>query len=524
MAEPIIFTITEAGKQAALTANADSAQVKINLTQVAVGTAPHLPTGSETTLTSEVKRGSIVSGDIEVNSNTLRFTTSMSGDTKIDVYEVGLFTDDNVLFALAGSNTTPLFSLHPNITFVIGFGLSLQDVAADSVTVITDPGGALSIVIMEQHLAAPDPHPQYANDSDLTDHIENPDAHDQYLKTSDFVSDHLNHTDPHDQYVLESEHDQDMQGIATWQENHITILDENNNIQDPHPQYVTQSVFNQKINELLNIIKGLSVGGDSTVLSVLELFVVASSNGDRSTTINEQSGFVFEGYTDINNLGINTGTSGNPMYKDYATFSFQLPSEYDPALHTLIMTGGDSYSVSEDNTAVNFTVSTTISSSSTVQGGETVTTYRSNLSETLRVEIYGEGEPVIPSGTVLGTVDAAFSGATNGYTLGETIGNVAYSVVETGSLRFVLGDRFSNGSIGSVVCSYGDSSLNVEFDYPVGFDSNLHEVKGNREFTEKTDGTGIYFTLGYSSERQSPDDNYYKYSINASCHFEIVTK
>ena len=167
MAQPIIFTITEAGKHAALTANADSAKLKINLTQVAVGTAKHLATGNEIALTSEVKRGSIVSGDIEVDSNTLRFTGSMSSDTKTDVYEVGLFTDDGILFALAGSNTTPLFSLYPDITFVIGFGLSLQDVAADSVTVTTDPNGALSLVIMEQHLAAPDPHPQYLNASRL---------------------------------------------------------------------------------------------------------------------------------------------------------------------------------------------------------------------------------------------------------------------------------------------------------------------------------------------------------------------
>lgn len=165
MPQPIIFTITEAGKQAALNANADSAQLKINLTQVAVGTAQHLATGNETALTSEVKRGSIVSGDIEVVSNTLRFTTSMSGDTKTDVYEVGLFTDDGVLFALAGSNTTPLFSLHPDITFVIALGLSLDDIDASNITVTTDTNGALSIVMMENHLAAPDPHPQYLNNA-----------------------------------------------------------------------------------------------------------------------------------------------------------------------------------------------------------------------------------------------------------------------------------------------------------------------------------------------------------------------
>lgn len=161
MAEPIIFTITEAGKQAALSAQADSAQLKINLTQVAVGTGKRTVTGAETALLTEVKRGGIVSGDVEVNSNTLRFTSSMSGSAKTDVYEIGLFTDASVLFALASSSTTPLFSLHPDVTFVIALGLSLSDVAADSVTVTTDPGGALSVVIMEQHLAAPDPHPQY---------------------------------------------------------------------------------------------------------------------------------------------------------------------------------------------------------------------------------------------------------------------------------------------------------------------------------------------------------------------------
>lgn len=163
MAEPIIFTITEAGKQAALDANADSAQLKINLTQVAVGTAQHLATGNETALTTETKRSSIVSGDIEVQSNTLRFTSSMTADVITDIYEIGLMTDDNVLFAVAASNTTPLFSLHSDITFVIALGLSLDDVDASNVTVTTDPNGALSIALMENHLAAPDPHPQYLN-------------------------------------------------------------------------------------------------------------------------------------------------------------------------------------------------------------------------------------------------------------------------------------------------------------------------------------------------------------------------
>ena len=86
MADPIIFTITEAGKQAAFAANADSAQLKINLTQVAVGTKKRTVTGNETALTTEFKRGSIVSGDVEAQSNTLRFTSSMTANVITDIY------------------------------------------------------------------------------------------------------------------------------------------------------------------------------------------------------------------------------------------------------------------------------------------------------------------------------------------------------------------------------------------------------------------------------------------------------
>ena len=50
-----------------------------------------------------------------------------------------------------------------NSYLIADFGLSLAGMAADSVTVTTDPNGALSIVLMQQHLAASDPHPQYMN-------------------------------------------------------------------------------------------------------------------------------------------------------------------------------------------------------------------------------------------------------------------------------------------------------------------------------------------------------------------------
>ncbi len=163
--KPIIFKITEAGKQAALTANADSAQLKINLTQVAVGTGKYTPTGSETSLKSEIMKGPIVSGDIERSSNTLRFSSDIRSPTVRSIYEIGLLTDTGILFAVAASSSDALFTVHPDITFVASFGLSLKEIASENITVTTDPNGAISIVLMENHLAAPDPHPQYLNKS-----------------------------------------------------------------------------------------------------------------------------------------------------------------------------------------------------------------------------------------------------------------------------------------------------------------------------------------------------------------------
>ena len=163
MAKSIIFKITEAGKFASLSANEDSAQLKVNLVKVAVGTGQYTVTGNETALQNKIKESDIVSGDVEVESNTLRFSASMASDTITPIYEVGLITDDGVLFAVASSTTEPLLSLYPNVMFVMAFGLSLNDIEARNITVTTDPNGAIAVIIMQQHLAARDPHPQYLN-------------------------------------------------------------------------------------------------------------------------------------------------------------------------------------------------------------------------------------------------------------------------------------------------------------------------------------------------------------------------
>ena len=160
---PIIFKITQAGKQAALVAGANSPGVQIKLTQVAIGYGRYTPTGNETALVGQVKRVSLVSGDVETLSNTLRFSANITMPAETGVYEIGLITDGGVLFAVAASPSRPLLTVQPDINFIASFGLSLKEVGSGNVTVATDPNGALALTIMENHLAAPDPHPQYLN-------------------------------------------------------------------------------------------------------------------------------------------------------------------------------------------------------------------------------------------------------------------------------------------------------------------------------------------------------------------------
>lgn len=180
---PIIFKLTDAGKLAALDAKGETPKISIHLTHLAIGKGRYDTSGKERALKSEIKRVSLVSDSVEVVSNTLRFSASIEASAITPIYELGLFTEAGLLFALASSVTEPLFVIHPNIVFVGSFGIALGDADAGNITVSIDPNGTLSAAIMAQHLAAKNPHPQYLN----VDHLDvSKDPHPQYVTLNRF--------------------------------------------------------------------------------------------------------------------------------------------------------------------------------------------------------------------------------------------------------------------------------------------------------------------------------------------------
>nr|WP_313098252.1 hypothetical protein [Moraxella sp. CTOTU48717] len=158
-AKPIIMTITNSAKNAML--DSENTGITLRLERLAIGSGRYNPSGSETALKNEISRHVITVGDIEPATHTLRLFSVVKATTETEVWELGLYDTENRLFALASSTDKPLFKVYPDIDFVGNFAIKLDAFDASKVQVVTDPNGALSLVLMSQHLAHPNPHPQY---------------------------------------------------------------------------------------------------------------------------------------------------------------------------------------------------------------------------------------------------------------------------------------------------------------------------------------------------------------------------
>jgi len=158
-AKPIIMTITDSAKNAML--DSENTGITLRLERLAIGSGRYNPSGNEAALKNEISRHVITVGDIEPATHTLRLFSVVKATTETEVWELGLYDTENRLFALASSTDKPLFKVYPDIDFVGNFALKLDAFDTSKVQVVTDPNGALSLVLMSQHLAHPNPHPPY---------------------------------------------------------------------------------------------------------------------------------------------------------------------------------------------------------------------------------------------------------------------------------------------------------------------------------------------------------------------------
>jgi hypothetical protein len=185
MSEPINFIVTNVGKNALYLAQQN--QVKLSLNKVGLGSGQYIAAADRVQMAAKFTENGIAAGSIETASFALRFTMIMSFAAEKTVSELGLYTSTGVLFAVASKPNGSYFKLYPGIDYVATFGLVIeQTVDPALIEFVVDGQGGLATQLMQDHLTAEDPHPQYKDYARITleGHLAAADPHPQYpLKT-----------------------------------------------------------------------------------------------------------------------------------------------------------------------------------------------------------------------------------------------------------------------------------------------------------------------------------------------------
>lgn len=165
--------ITDAGLSAAIAA--DSSGLQLHITHIALGTGQYNPTTSAPGMTAMAARVEQVTVGAGTVSGTGAFTVIVRftswGGAPYNASELGFYagnpTAGGVLFAVH-SHPTDILVVRNGLDYVATFTLQLTRVPAGSITINVDPDSAQLLALMNLHLGAADPHPQYVKKDGTT--------------------------------------------------------------------------------------------------------------------------------------------------------------------------------------------------------------------------------------------------------------------------------------------------------------------------------------------------------------------
>ncbi|WP_026470356.1 phage tail-collar fiber domain-containing protein [Alkanindiges illinoisensis] len=167
------FYLTDVGRNAGI--DAENLDLHVSLSHIAVGSAKYngaTAANTKTALTNELARYPLNGGGVDATSHTLRFVVNIEATITADIFEVGLYTNTGVLFAVAAvTGNSPLIQLVTNIVTIVTIGLTFVDVDFSNIQIMIDPNTPVAIALMNQHLAHQNPHPQYAKKLDFDNHV-----------------------------------------------------------------------------------------------------------------------------------------------------------------------------------------------------------------------------------------------------------------------------------------------------------------------------------------------------------------
>lgn len=148
------FIVTRAGKAAFL--NAEASGLKLQLTHIALGNAPHAPSYAATALNGEQLRSPIAEGSLSNSGLQLDLGAEFAPSAGFYVYEVGVFAGPTLVFLWSTAVAADyLMFKNADVRTGIGFALAVDGVPPDLIQIV-DAGFSMGVLFdpYRQALAA----------------------------------------------------------------------------------------------------------------------------------------------------------------------------------------------------------------------------------------------------------------------------------------------------------------------------------------------------------------------------------
>lgn len=161
MSTPVQLKITKAGIESVFDAEQRGLRVQLNRIVYSSANFESVNMDTRTQLSNIILESSIAVGGVSEDRQTLRFFSVINSPSELEINSLGVYTDTNVLFAIASVPTGNLFKVYSGISFIASFGLGISASTSSMINVTTDQNAAMALILMGDHEAALNPHPQY---------------------------------------------------------------------------------------------------------------------------------------------------------------------------------------------------------------------------------------------------------------------------------------------------------------------------------------------------------------------------
>lgn len=161
MSTPVQLKITKAGIESVFDADQRGLRVQLNRIVYSSANFESVNMDTRTQLSNIILESSIAVGGVSEDRQTLRFFSVINSPSELEIKSLGVYTDTNVLFAIASVPAGNLFKVYSGISFIASFGLAVSASTSSAINITTDQNAAMSMVLMNDHESALNPHPQY---------------------------------------------------------------------------------------------------------------------------------------------------------------------------------------------------------------------------------------------------------------------------------------------------------------------------------------------------------------------------